>query len=201
MKLRKKLRVLAIAVGAIGVVAALGASPAMAESVATKFNASTAKLSGTGLTVKKNGGEAKTCDLKATSGTASETNGTLTVYSLPVWYTLPTRLECTGGTQLHISMIATGKYDTVTGAYSLRSEYGGTEGGYLSPYGSYVGGYGQPSRETVAGWTNGSGSTSSTINFNETYLGALESDHSAKITLTGTITATTSTGGLLTLSH
>ncbi len=201
MKLRRKLRVLAITVGAIGVVAALGASPAMAESVATKFNAGTAKLSGTGLTVKKNGGEAKTCELKATTGTASETNGTMTVYSQPVWYTLPTKLECTGGTTLHISMIATGKYDTVTGAYSLRSIYGGTTGGgYLSPYGAYLGGYGQ-GKETIAGWTNGSGSTSSTINFNETYLGTLESDLSSKITLTGTITATTSTGGLLTLSH
>lgn len=201
MQIRKKLHVLAIAVGAICALAALGASPAMAESISTKFNANTATLSGTNLTVKKNGGEAKTCQLKATSGTASESNGTLTVYSQPVWYTLPTRLECTGGTQLHISMIATGKYDTVTGAYSLRSEYAGNFGeGYISPYGTFLGGYGQ-NKETIAGWTNGSGSTPSTINFNETYLGVLESDHSAKITLTGTITATTSTGGLLTLSH
>lgn len=201
MQLKRKLRVLAVAVGAISALAALGASPAMAELVTAKFSAGTATLSGTNLTVKKNGGEAKTCQLKATSGTASQTTGELLVYSQPVWYTLPTKLECTGGTTLHISMIAWAKYDTATGAYSLRSEYASTGQGYLSPYGNYWGGYGQPNRETVSGWTNGSGSTSSTIVFNETYLGALESNLSAKITLTGTITATTSSGGLLTLSH
>ncbi len=200
MKLRRKLRVLALTIGAIGALAALGASPAAAELVPGKFNASTAKLVGSGLTVKRAGGEAKTCELKATTGTASEGSSALTVYTQPVWFNLPTKLECTGGTTLHISMIAGARYDTVTGTYSLRLVYGGTTGaGYGSPYGDYYGGYGQ-GKESFVDWTNGSGATSSKIKFSETYLGARQTDLS-KITLSGSITATTNSGGLLTLSH
>jgi hypothetical protein len=199
MKLRSKLRVLAITVGVVGAVAALGASPAMAEKIATKFNASTAKLSGTNLTVKKNGGEAKTCELKPVTGKASEPNGILEVWTVPLNFALSTILECTGGTKFSLTMIAYGKYETTTGAYSLKLTWSGGGHGYVSPYGSYIGGYN--GKEVSAGWTNGSGLTPSTINFNETWLGVLESDFVSNITLTGTITATTSTGGLLTLSH
>lgn len=197
MKPRRKLRALAVTVGAIGALAALSASPAMAEIVTTQFNASTAKLSGTGLTVKKNGGEAKTCELKAVTG-KTQVNGKLEVYS-QFWPTFQTILDCTGGTKLWISMMATGRYDTVTGAYSLKMNYTFPGGAYVSPWGQYRIGY--SGKELIAGWTNGSGATSSTINFNETYLGKHEPALTEDITLSGTITATTSTGGLLTLSH
>ncbi len=197
MQLRKKLRVLAITVGAVAALMAIAASPAMAELVGTKFSASTATVSGTNLTVKKNGGEAKTCELKALTGKTHE--GGLEVYS-QFWPTFQTILECTGGTKLWISLMATGRYDTVTGAYSLKLNYPGTGGGYVSPYGGmYRIGY--PFKEIFAGWTNGSESTPSTINFNETYLGKQEPGLTEDITLSGSLTATTSTGGLLTLSH
>ncbi|HEX6780615.1 MAG TPA: hypothetical protein VF125_01155 [Solirubrobacterales bacterium] len=197
MKLRRKLRVLAVTVGAIGVLAALGASPAMAELVDTKFNASTAKLSGSNLTVKKNGGEAKTCELKATTGKAGEATGSLQVYS-QIFPFFQVVLECTGGTILWVPLYAsTGRYDTVTGAYSMLL-YTGVNREYTSPYGKYIAGYG--GKQVTTGWTNGSGETQSTVDFNETWLGALSSGL-ANITLSGTITATTSTGGLLTLSH
>jgi len=202
MKLRRKLRVLAITVGAVAALTAIAASPAMAEKVATKFNASTATLSGTNLTVKKNGGEAKTCELKSTAGKANEGSGTLEVWTVPLSFSLDTRLQCTGGTTLAISLFAAkGQYDTVTGAYSLKVTWAGNARGYLTPYASasYWGGY--LNKEVAPSWINGSGATASKIVFNETYLGKLEPALTADITLSGTITATTSTGGLLTLSH
>lgn len=197
MKLTKKLRVLAVTVGAIAALAAIGASPAMAEIVATKFNANTAKLSGT-LTVKKNGGEAKTCELKSATGIASEKSpGYIQVYTNA--FDLQTYFTCTGGTKFSLGFYpALGRYDTITGAYSLNLTHLAKE--YASPWGGYQAGYYSPNGEIIAGWTNGSGATSSTIDFNELNVGALTSGF-AKITVSGSLTATTSTGGLLTQSH
>jgi hypothetical protein len=197
MNLLKNLRVLAMTVCAIGAIGAVAASPAMAELVDGKFSASTVTLSGSGLTVKKNGGEAKTCELKPATG---KTEGaTLYVYNLTS-FMLPTVFECTGGTKLSLNFMGVrSRYDTVTGQYSLRLNPPKYTTGYLSPYGQYQFG-GASLKDVIAGWTNGSEATPSTIDFNETYLGSVEST-GASLTLTGSVKATTSAGGLLTLSH
>lgn len=196
--LRKKLRVLAVTAGAIGVLVAVAASPAMASEVGTKFNAGTIKLTGSGLTLKKNGAEAKTCEIKSPSvGTTSESEGYATAYNDSIF--LQTNFVCTGGTTFSLPTVALlGRYETTTGLYSLRFEASGTGDVSKSPWGSYYSGY---YGMIVGGWTNGSGATASTINFNEYNVGVLASDVSKKLTLTGAIAATTKTGGLLTLSH
>lgn len=195
MHLRSKFRALAIAVGAIAVVVAIAASPAMAEIVSTKFNANSVKLSGT-VTVKKNGAEAKTCELKSATGKVTESPGSLQVYTNST--DLQTYFSCTGGTAFSLGFYsALGRYNTTTGAYSLNLVKVGSA--YQSPWGQYYPGY-YTGGEIIAGWTNGSETTPSTIDFNELNVGALVSGF-AKITVNGSLTATTSTGGLLTQSH
>ncbi len=192
----RKLRSLALMLGLVAALAAVVASPAMA----TKFNASTIKLSATNLTVKKNGGEAKSCSLAATAGTASEIPGGFSVYTT-IWPDFQTELQCTNGLKLWLPFEGTeSRYNSTTKAYRLVL-YAPSGGSYISPFSTfsrYQPRYG--AREVTPGWTNGSALTPSTINFNETWLGKAEPGLTEDVTLTGTITATTSTGGLLTLS-
>ncbi len=180
----------------------VAASSAMASEVPAKFSSNTAiKVTGTGLTVKKNGGEAKTCELtSATGSVANSTDGTnqgvLTAQNEEPFYR--TKLSCTGGTSLQLILaLGSAKYETTTGAYSLRfSPFAGNS--VSSPYGTYYWAFG--AANVQVGWTNGSGATASTLNFSETNIGT-HIDEKSKITLTGSLKVTTSVGGLVTLSH
>jgi hypothetical protein len=186
-------RVTALAVAACLLLGAF-ASSAMATETSAKFSASTIKLSGTGLTVKR-GVETRTCEVPGGSVTGQTFESTILAYNDPTFYRFI--MTCTGKTQLALGFyFASARYETTTGAYFLWLH--SSETPQESPWGNYTPGYfGAPA---TPGWTNGAGATPSTINFKETLLGTLNSDGS-KITLSGNLTATTSTGGLLTLSH
>jgi hypothetical protein len=192
----RKLRSVALMLGLVAALAAVVASPAMATKVNTKFNATTIKLSGTGLTTKLNGAEPKTCELASITGTASA-SGSFTDYK-EAWPSFQTVLPCAGGTKLWLTLLGSSYYDTTTGNYTVSLNYG-PGALYYSPYGEYYAGY--SGKEITATWVNGTALTPSTIVFNESYLGKLKPALSANVTLNGTMTATTSTGGLLTLSH
>jgi len=144
------------------------------------------------LTVKKNGAEAKTCKLlEAVSGTAATSSGSIAVYNNT--NTFMTELWCSNEKAFGLDFDpAIGKYNTVTGAYSLNLPWK-PNAIHNSPFGVYT-----QAEHVAAGWTNGTETTPSTINFNETVLGTV---FGGTLTVTGTITATTSTGGLLAMSH
>jgi hypothetical protein len=136
--------------------------------------------------------EPKTCELKLPAETYTEGNQFLGGnYSLG-----ETRFSCTSGsTTLAIATHGEVLYDTVTGDYSMHIfDYPGVS--QLSPYGSYT----QAAEEKFRGkWTNGSGVTASTVTFTEAPIGYAGGK---PITLSGTLKATTTTtGGLITLSH
>lgn len=192
-KSKKVLATLAVACVAF---AAVGASSAMAEVVNGKWSAGTIKLALSGtLTVKRNGGEAKTCEMPAGPATGQAVTGSGAAFAWNDSVTGETKFSC-GSAQLALyfsEMLA--HYDTTTGKYSVQLLKVGPQAS--SPWGNYnVGFYGKPSGE----FTNGSGTTASTLSFNEALVGGLVSD-SSKITVTGTFNVTTTSGGLLTLSH
>lgn len=194
--MRRKWRVLVVAVGAIGALAAVTAAPAMAELVPAKASAANISLTATSITVKKNGAEAKNCELEKNWGYGGIELGSLArIQSFTGNY--QTYLSCAGGTKfslnLYLSMLL---YDTATGQYKLRAEYGWA-GSFDSPWGSYVP---SPAYVPVGVWTNGSGATNSTVAFPETTVGINEPGGN-KISFSGTFTAKTVAGGLITLSH
>jgi hypothetical protein len=178
-------------VAAIALTALLAAS-ASAAIVPAKFSNPGLKLSGSGLiTLKKNGLEPKTCELKLPVEAYAEGNQFLGGNA----GLGETKFSCTSGsTTLAISTHGEVHYDTVTGAYSVHVfDHGGTT--QLSPYGWYT----QAASEKFRGkWTNGSGATASTVAFTEAPIGYIGGK---LITLSGTLKATTSTGALITLSH
>jgi hypothetical protein len=194
-------RVLVLAVASC-LLLSVGASSAFAAEVPAKFSSETAiKATGTGLTVKKNGGEAKTCEIvKTTTGSVANSTGgsqgVITLQNDGVFYR--TNLSCSGGTTLQLILaVGSAKYETTTGAYFIRfAPFAGSS--VSSPYGSYS--WAAGSSDVKIGWTNGSGATASTLTFSETVLG-IHTDGKSKISLTGSIKVTTSAGGLVTLSH
>lgn len=194
MTLRNKLRTVGVTLAAVGAIVALGASSASAAEVEAKYSAGTIKLSGN-VTLKKNGAEATGCELKEAKGSTS--GGAAFIYNN---FLFETEFTCPGKPKFTMKLAPTAAYyNSVTGAYSFKIETpAGESNEGKSPWGNYYYSfYGSP----VGAWTNGSGATQSTITFNEANFGALTSFGLAKITVSGTLTATTSTGGLLTLSH
>jgi hypothetical protein len=190
--MRKKLRVLAVTVGAIGAIAALTASAAMAEQIPAKASATNIKLSATNITVKKNGAEAKNCELaSATGGIEFGSVAYIRSGISDFW----THLTCAGGTQFSMTFYPSALiWDTTTAQYKLQAG-SGTGGSFDSPWGSY-----SSTVNPVGIWTNGSGATNSTISFSETTIGLIPAT-GAKISFSGTFTAKTAAGGLITLSH
>ena len=185
-----KLKFLVSSVAALALFVAVGVSPAAAEEANATFSGSSIKLTTSGITVKKNGSEAKSCTLFGGSAQGPISASYAWPSNSNFSYTL---LSCTGGTALEFWMQLVPKYDTTTGQYTLRLGPAGVSS--RSPYGAMT--------ETATGkgtWTNGSGATNSTVTFNEAQVGLLNST-GASITISGTFTATTSTGTLLTLSH
>lgn len=175
---------------ALVVLGSVVASSAMAESVAAKFSGTSLKLTTAGVTVKKNGGEAKTCTLSPSS-----TSGSVSGSSVLLFNNFGnTVFNCTGGTQLIVLLSVEARYDTVTGQYSLRQSSGANQN--TSPWGTYT-----TLSQLNGNWTNGSGATNSTVTYNEAKVGQLNAGAHETITMSGTFTATTSSGTLITLSH
>jgi len=195
MRLRKSVGILAAACLAL---AALGASSAMAEEIPAKASATTIGLSATNITVKKNGGEAKNCELAPGGAGGGIESGALAWIKGLIPFNFRTQLKCAGGTTFEMDFYPSYLfYDTTSAQYKLRAG-GHVTGPYASPWGSY-----EPLLTSYTGtWTNGSGSTNSTISFGETQTGILEPG-GAKISFSGTFTATTAgaKGSLITLSH
>lgn len=193
---QRSMKVFLAAAIALLATCALFASAASASLVAAKFSAEEFNFSASGAyTLKRNGAEAKTCELKSSLegglfGSQSNflvSNGTFgeSIFTCP--NTLGGRLE----------MLYRGEalYDNVAGTYSLHVlDYTGQE--FVSPFGYYLQSAEQKDRGT---WTNGSGATSSTVTFKEAPIGH---DSGGKtITFSGTLKVTTPSGGLVTLSH
>jgi hypothetical protein len=181
-----------VTVIALMAMGALLASSASASIVSAKFSSPSFRFVGSGpITLKRNGIEPKTCELKSVleggnlSSQSDFSNGNGTFGEA--------RFECAG--TLEMFWYGAAYYDTVTGAYSLRvSDFPSYD--LNSPYGRY---YQQSEGKNQGGWTNGSGTTASRVTFKEAMIGR---DLAGKaITLTGTLKVTTPSGGLVTLSH
>lgn len=186
-----KMKVMGIAIVAALALSALVASAASASIVSAKFSSPLFKLTTTEVTIKKSGGEAKTCTLPKAIEVFAEGSSFIGSNELQT-----VRFSCTGGTSLRMSFNGQAKYDTVAEKYYLNVADPNSQA-FESPYGLYLQSTGGTNNWT---WVNGSGSTSSTITLNEQWIGSTQTG-SAKITMTGTFTVKTSSGGLITLSH
>lgn len=178
----KVLLVTAVAAMALG---AVSASSASASIVSAKFSSSSWKLTGT-LTVKRNGTEEKSCKLVK----AIEGFGESSFIASNEW-TGASIFTCTDLSELVMRYVGEAKYDNVAGQYFLRiSSYNEA---LRSPWGPNT--YFQSQSDWP--WTNGSGATNSTMTLNELVIGTTTGGQ--KITVSGTITAKTAAGGLVTL--
>lgn len=187
---RRIRRAVAVSVTVIGMLTSIGAGAAMAEEEPAFFSPSNAGMKWSGsITIYKNGGSAKTCTFPA-NATSPVLYGT--AFSLAYLEYNGLFLSCTGGTQLSWTPQGSAQFD---GSYELAFEDRMTEqlGLHTSPYGQWYGTW------TTVPYTNGSGGTASTIAFNKTPIGALQTGET--VTATGTVKVTTWAGGLLTLSH
>lgn len=191
MHLTKSIRILLTAAVAAMAMSALVASSASASIVPAKFSNSSFKLTSTGITVKGNGIEPKTCTPSSYIEGYAENSNFLA--SNPGF--AETKFSCTGGTSFSMVLLGEAQYDTVANHYILHVN-SFSSWSLNSPYG----GYWQES-ESTATWLNGSGSTASTITFTEQTLGHTFFPAGKKISISGTFKATTLSGGLLTLSH
>jgi hypothetical protein len=143
----------------------------------------------TGVTIKKNGGSAKSCtmaNMRVASSGSAFIGGSLG----------GTTFTCSGSSPLVIQFKGEAKYDTVTGRYWLQVS-DGPSFTQSSPWGEYWQNSSELDQWT---WVNGSGATSSTITLNEVRVGYLAST-GENITISGSLTATTLSGGLITLTH
>ncbi|HWC49714.1 MAG TPA: hypothetical protein VG448_12600 [Solirubrobacterales bacterium] len=186
---------LAAAVAAMALTA-VGASSASATIMAAKFSPAGTPfyLKTTGVTIKKNGGSAKSC---TASNIRTEEFGSPTTFGGANESFGGVRFYCSGSPALQMAFWGDLKYDTVTGRYWLQV-VDHTEETLESPFGFYVQGTGETDQWT---WVNGTSTTSpSKITLNEQYVGYLYSTHE-RITISGTFTATTLSGGLITLTH
>jgi hypothetical protein len=174
---------------ALVVLGSIVASSAMAETVAAKFSGTSLKVTTAGVTIKKNGAEAKTCTLSGGAASGSVSGNSVWLFN----NFGNTVFNCSGGTQLSVLLTVEAVYDTVTGQYTLRQSSGANQNS--SPWGTYT-----TLSQLNGSWTNGSGTTNSTVTYNEAKVGQLNSG-GGTITLSGTFTATTSSGTLITLSH
>lgn len=189
---RKTLRALPVMLAALALTAVVGVAPAAAEEVSATWSGSTIRATTSGVTVKKNGADAKSCTLLGGATAGSILSGAAYLANASA----ETRFECSGGTNLWVATLPIyPKYDTTTGKYLLKLSVSHTG---LSPWG---GGIVQTGAVFKGTWVNGSGSTPSTVTYEEATLG-YQSSTGEPITLSGTFNVTTNSGGgLLTLSH
>jgi hypothetical protein len=189
LRSRRRLTSIVIALVALTALAAVSASPAAAAKVAAKFSAPTLKLSsGASFTLKK-GAETTSCTLNKgfTAGNVSESF----VYLQNGGSLGDTEYTCTGGKVFGIFLQMIAYRDTVTGAFTLDDIQ--STGTNRSPWGTYG-----PVLWNGS-WVNGTGGGNSTFTLNEVVIGKLSSSGES-IKLSGSFTATTSTGGVITLS-
>ena len=181
-----------VAVASIGALAASSASAAWVEA---EFKGGPGvKISASGVTAKRNGAEAKACVLqneKPAPGTAS---GSLLEYgNTSTYWSLLTRFSCGGSAVLeHYTQVVEAQYETVSKQYRLEfypEQFLPIGTPWSTSY--WPGYYSVP-------FTNGSGSTPSKFTFADTVIGQ-EGASGKKISLSGTFTITSSTGGLVTL--
>jgi hypothetical protein len=185
MKLLLMTAVAAMALGAVS------ASSASATIVSAKYSSQSFKLTSPGITIKKNGSSAKACTMAPVT---VETEGDGFIGTNEFFFGL--KFTCSGSWPLVMNFNGRAKYDTVTGRYWLQVADLDNQT-QESPWGFY---YQETNDTDQWTWVNGSGSTPSTITLNERWVG-LTATGSEKITITGTLTAKTSSGGLITLSH
>jgi hypothetical protein len=185
----KVLLMTAVAAMALG---AVGASSASASIVNAKFSTPSFKLTTTGFTVTRNGTESKTCTPAAISG-FGEGNSFIASNE----WTGGTRFTCTDKSSLVMALNGLAYYDTVAERYYLHvADHTGSQS-LEGPWGPY---FQEASNTDDWTWVNGSGSTSSSITLNEQWIGATLNPYK-KITISGTFTVKSATGGLITLSH
>jgi hypothetical protein len=187
---QKGIKVFILAIVAVFAMSALVASSAAAEIVPAKFSSTKFKLTTTGLTVKRNGAEAKTCTFKST--TEGEGFETFYVYNN---IELDTRFLCPSPTQLQMIWSGAVRYDTVASKYTFNIAPYTTQNMVYSPWGTYWQNY-----EVSGTWVNGSGSTASTVTFASQPFGTT-TPGGQTLTLEGQLKVTTPSGGLVTLSH
>jgi hypothetical protein len=190
----RSIKILLTAVVAAMAMSAILASVAAAEVVPAKFSSSEFNLTTSGLTLKRNGIEAKTCvSPSAIEGYAESSN--FLASNLEGF--AETKFTCGGTSTFTIVLKGTAKYDTVTNSYSLHVN----DFNSWSLWSPWSEGYWQNTggKGSTATWTNGSGSTASTVKFTNQWIGSTFSGK--QVTIEGTLKATTLSGGLLTLSH
>jgi hypothetical protein len=191
-------RVASLAVAACLLLAAASASSASASWVPAKVSGGpTVKVTTSGATAKRAGGEAKSCSILsgAANGSVISENHVISFWNVSLWYGKFTRFECGGTSILDLSSEnAVAEYETVSGNYRL-SFWPETFETIINPWGTHYTG----SSFTVP-FTNGSGGTPSTFTMTESVIGH-EGGTGKAITLSGTFKITNGTGGLLTLTH
>jgi hypothetical protein len=191
---------LRVAVASLAIVASMAifASSASAYWSTAKFaGGPSVKVTTTGVTAKRNGGEAKACTMFLGSASGSISSGLLTFGQIGTWWGGNlTRLECGGTSKLDVyTSFIEPQYETVSGKYRLAfltEEAETIEAPWANRY--------WPWSEPAVPFTNGSGATSSTFTFTDTALGP-EAATGKIVSLTGTFKITNSTGGLVTLTH
>jgi hypothetical protein len=186
--------VLAAAVAAMAM-AAVTAASASATIVSAKFSTSSEfYIKAASVTIKKKGESPKSCSLvnpvRAAEFGAGSFIGSNESFFDAVKFT------CSGSAPLKVSFNGQMKYDTETGRYWLQV-HDGPSNTLESPWGAYWQKTGETDQWT---WVNGSGSTPSTMTLSEQWVGYLAST-GENITISGTLTATTLAGGLITLTH
>lgn len=194
MHLSRQLRIAVTSAVAALAMSAVLASVASAAIVPAKFSSSSIKLTTSNLTVKANGIEPKTCLAATLPGTAEGQN----FYVGNAGGFAESKFTC-GGLSFTMVFLGEARYDTVAGSYAFHvNDF--PSWSLQSPWGSYS----QQSGASGGGgsngvWVNGSGSTASTVTFGNPTVGWTFGGK--KVSIEGTFKATTSTGGLLTLSH
>jgi hypothetical protein len=165
-------------------VAAYSAVVASASAVVKFSPGGNIKAATSGLTIKLDGANAKTCTLPLgyTNGYVEGTGGFLGSFG-------EVKFNCSGSTSLTMDMGLTAGYNSTTSQYYLELPNSPTT--IPSPYGYYLAKANRPT------WVNGSGTTKSVLKFEETVIGLAAAN--GTITATGTFEFSTSTGGLLTL--
>ena len=181
----RRIKVLLVAAFAVMALGAVSASSAPASIVAAKFSSSSWKLTSPSVTVKR-GTEAKSCKLSK----AIEGFGESSFIASNDW-TGASVFTCSDLSELVMRYVGEAKYDNVAARYYLHiSSYNES---LRSPWGPNT--YFQSTSDWT--WVNGSAVTPSTMTLNELAIGTATTGQ--KITLTGTITAKTASGGLVTL--
>jgi hypothetical protein len=169
-------------------VLALGAGSASASVAKWTPEGSTQWSASSGFTLKQENGTKASCliastELSTWAGSAFESNAWLHPGS-------ESYARCNGSSTTNFTIIMAGSASLDTGTYHFTLSP--IESNQSSPWGTYreFGG------KAVGTYTNGSGSTASTLTFNEQKIGTFAGGW---LYLTGTFKVTTGSGGLMTL--